>query len=529
MPDDTRHDFMYTGNKADRLDRIIRAQAGDGLSREKIKKQIQSGACLVDGAICRDPSTRLLPGRHVVITIPPEVTSLEAEAGDVRIIWQDTHLMVVDKPAGLTVHPAPSCPQGTLIQRLLAVCSELGRHEGWRPGIVHRLDKDTSGLIVIAPDEAARLGLAKAFAAREVGKTYLALVSGVMHPASGACYEPIGRHPVIKTRMAVVANGRPAHTEWETLHADPAGRFTLLSIRLHTGRTHQIRVHMTHLGHPLLGDAVYAPSAVAALADRQMLHAWKLCFDHPITGEPCAFTSPPPEDMLAVMQRLGRHTERVVITGLPGCGKSRLTRMMADEGYPVWSADDVVRASYEPGGDGWQILHHRFRGRFTATGQAVDKTALAAAIRETPGMREELEALVHPLVNADLLAFWKQAERDGATLAFAEVPLWLECGGSRPKYGKPFGRVCLVGVSCPTGTRHERLIGLRGWSEDMVRAADSWQWPEAKKIAACDHVVDNSGDVPHLLDQGKRLIARLLTAQAARSETIRHAMLQGIV
>ncbi len=523
----TLHRFLFEGRKGERLDKALSELLGDGVSREKIKKLIVAGLCMLDEKPCQDPSRKITPGQIVTLDVPEEQTHLEPEQGDVHILWQDRHLMVVDKPAGLTVHPAPSCPHGTLIQRLLAINPQLREHGGWRPGIVHRLDKDTSGLLIVAPDEATRLSLSRAFADRLVDKSYLALVSGVPD-AEGECTEPLGRHPTLKTRMAVVPGGRNARTAWRVLYADPAAAFSLLAIRLYTGRTHQIRVHMAHLGHPLLGDATYAPRPVAARAPRQMLHAWKLSFIHPDTGEAMSFNCPPPADMTACFQRETSHTLRVVITGLPGCGKSRLTRVMAEEGWPTWSADEAVRLSYEPGGEGWAALNHRYRGAFTPKGKAVDKTALAEAIRRTPGMREEIEALIHPLVNQSLIDFWDQAEAQACPLAFAEVPLWLENGGTRPKHGPDFGSVMLIGVDCPRELRHFRLRNFRHWAEAMIEAADSWQWPEQKKMAACDRVIDNSGDEPTLIVQGRKLIQDLLECRVRQSPDLNALLKTGV-
>jgi 23S rRNA pseudouridine1911/1915/1917 synthase len=505
-----------------RLDRFL----GDalrpfGISREKIKAAVAAGRVLRNGRAEKRARTLLQADDALDIALEAPRPSLAPEGGDLRILYRDAQLAVLDKPAGLTVHPCPSQPENTLAGRLVAHFPELAAQEGLRPGIVHRLDKDTSGLLLVAPDEAARLKLAGAFARREVEKTYLALVAGRMHPPRGECLAPLGRHPRHKTKMAVVAGGRAAHTLWDTLYVDPREQFSLLAVRLHTGRTHQIRVHMAHLGHPLLGDATYAPGPIAALAPRQMLHAWKLAFRHPLKDQLLSFICPPPEDMPATMADLSGRTLYVVITGLPGCGKSFLRHWMQEQGFSVWSADDVIRRCYEPGGDGWQLLHHRYQGRFTSDGRAVDKHSLAQAMLRTPGLREEIETLVHPVVYDDLCAFWDKARNTGAPLAFAEVPLWLESGGGRSLSGRFFPQPILVGVSCPAAVRHTRLVRLRHWDPDMVGAADSWQWPEEKKLAACDHIVDNSGDVEHLREGGGKLLARLLHARDLHARTQR--------
>ncbi|MEG6594176.1 RluA family pseudouridine synthase, partial [Desulfovibrio sp. 1188_IL3213] len=255
--------------------------------------------CTVDGLPEKRPAAKVHMGQAVILNLPEHQGSLQPEEGHLELLWQDAHLVVCNKPAGLTVHPCPSCPEQTLVQRLLGRFPQLSRLEGQRPGIVHRLDKDTSGLLVVALTESDRLTLSEAFAERQVHKEYLALVSG-LPPLEGQCREPLGRHPTAKIKMAVVPEnrgGRQAFTEWRRLWSTDDNSVSLLAVRIHTGRTHQIRVHMAHMGHPLLGDRLYAPKAVQDMAPRQMLHAWRLNFTHPASGEDMRFTCPPPQDM----------------------------------------------------------------------------------------------------------------------------------------------------------------------------------------------------------------------------------------
>lgn len=311
-------------DRGTRLDAFL--SRATGLSRARLKKAVRDGLCRVDGAVCAEADLRLTPGREVVVVLPDTDAALRPEAGDLAVLYRDASVVVLNKPAGLTVHPCPSCPDGTLVHRLLAHFPELGKLEGFRPGIVHRLDKDTSGLLVAALSEPARLALTSAFAARAVRKTYLAVTRGVPE-AEGRVDLPLGRHPTLKTKVAVVPEnrgGKPALTDWRTLYADPAGRFALLAVTIHTGRTHQIRVHLAHIGHPLWGDRLYAPHdpACADPAPRHMLHAWKLAFPHPVTAETMAFVCPPPPDFAACMDALARHTQRVALTGTPGDRKS---------------------------------------------------------------------------------------------------------------------------------------------------------------------------------------------------------------
>lgn len=236
------------------------------------------------------------------------------------IVYEDAELIVLDKPAGLVVHPAPGNPDGTLVNALLAHAgTSLGGIGGvLRPGIVHRLDKDTSGLMVIAKTEAAEAALAAAFRTRTIDRAYFALCWGLPAPASGEFSEPIGRDPRERKRMAVRAGGKPALTRYRVL-ASFSGAAALLECRLGSGRTHQIRVHLAHAGHPLIGDPVYLrrippasrnlpePARHAALDfPRQALHAARLGFPHPTNGRPLAFEAPPPADFAALLAALGQ-------------------------------------------------------------------------------------------------------------------------------------------------------------------------------------------------------------------------------
>jgi len=500
-------------------------------SRERLKKAVRAGHCAVDGSAVSAPDTRLTPGQTVELELPEKAESLSPEEGEIRVLFQDAHLVVLDKAAGLTVHPCPSCPEGTLVHRLLAHFPELARLEGLRPGIVHRLDKDTSGLIAVALTEPVRLALSEAFAARQVSKTYLALTRGV--PAEqGHCDQPVGRHPTVKTRMAVVPEsrgGKAALSCWKTLYADPGGRFALLAVTIHTGRTHQIRVHLSHSGYPLWGDSLYAPhrpsipGIAVDPAPRQMLHAWKLAFTHPVTAEPLSFTCPPPADMEEIILTLAAQPRAVILTGTPGCGKSSLLRLLRERGLPVWSADEEVARLYAAGADGWRLLHDRYGGRFTPTADSgaalpVDRAALAAAFMDDPGLRAEVEALIHPLVFAGLAGFFEENRRQGRD-AVAEVPLWHEKRTTKPDKLCPW----VITVTCPREQRLERLAG-RGWDEDKAAAVESWQWPEEAKIRSSDHVIDNSGTPAALARQADGLLENLKAEARRQKDALRRRL-----
>jgi 23S rRNA pseudouridine1911/1915/1917 synthase len=283
------------GDAGTRLDHFLAARVGD-LSRSRIQALMEEGHVLVD-AEPRLKSGRLRGGEKIVLTVPPAVAS-ENLPEDIAldILHEDDDLIVINKPPGLVVHPAPGHDSGTLVNALLHHCTSLSGIGGVeRPGIVHRLDKETSGCLVAAKNDAAHQSLTEQFSGREVRKTYLAIASGIFKKKKGTVNAPLGRHPVHRQKVGVLARGgREAVTDWLVLAELPCG--TLVQCTLHTGRTHQIRVHMKHLGHPLLGDEVYGKRGAFS---RQMLHAWKLGFSHPRTGIPLDFTAAIPPDFIA--------------------------------------------------------------------------------------------------------------------------------------------------------------------------------------------------------------------------------------
>ena len=489
-----------------RLDRILSA-SGPELSRAAVQKAIRQGGALVDGVTVTAPDFRPRAGQRLRLELAEAASPLAPEEGELTIVHQDRDFIVCNKAAGLTVHPCPSCPGHTLVQRLLGRFPQLARLDGERPGIVHRLDKDTSGLMVVALTEPARLALAEAFARREVRKEYLALVDGLA-PEEGECREPLGRHPSLKTKMALVPEargGKPAHTRWRRLWHAPDESASLLGVRIFTGRTHQIRVHLAHAGHPLLGDALYAPAPVRARAPRQMLHAWHLAFQHPVSGEPLAFTAPPPEDFRQTLLGVCRRMERIVITGNPGSGKSALREAFAALPLPTFSADADVAALYARGGEAAAWLRAMKGEGLLAADGSVDKAALMGALARDPGLRAELERVVHNLVRRDLECFFEGAENSGAGVAIAEVPLYFECGWETAFTPKPV----TVGVSCPRETRWRRMAAHRHWDEAKMATLESWQWPEARKLDACDLTVKNEGSLEDLAAHATTVLADL--------------------
>jgi 23S rRNA pseudouridine1911/1915/1917 synthase len=296
-----------------RLDRYLMEHLPDQ-SRASIQRLIQGGRVLLAGRPAR-PAARVRDGDPIVIEFPdPAPEHLVPEAIPLQIVHEDAAFLVVSKPAGLVVHPGAGRRTGTLVHALLSLEVGLSTAGGsGRPGIVHRLDRDTSGLLVVARNDAAHRNLAAQFEARKVVKLYDALVWGRPAPAKGRIEAPLGRHPVARTRMAVRAGGRSAITEYRSVES--LGALTLLEVGILTGRTHQIRVHMKHLGHPIVGDAEYGGARRAGLRDAELraalesfdrlaLHARRLEFLHPLSGEPLRFEAPLPGDFAELLRHL---------------------------------------------------------------------------------------------------------------------------------------------------------------------------------------------------------------------------------
>ena len=293
----------------DRLDKFLADHVPD-LSRSAAQRLIDSGKVTVNGEWLK-ASYKVRPGDLVVAQLTvEEETELVAEAIPLDIVYEDEHLVVVNKAPGMVVHPAPGHAGGTLVNALLARYPALASRGGERPGIIHRLDRDTSGLIVVALQEKVRRALQRQFKERLVDKAYLALLDGHLHPAWGRIEAPIGRDPHHRQRMAVLSGGREAVTEYHVLEqfahqvGPAAGAYSLVEAQPHTGRTHQIRVHFASIGHPVVGDAVYGRRRASLPAARQLLHARRLGFKHPATGHRLDLEAPLPGDLAAVLDLL---------------------------------------------------------------------------------------------------------------------------------------------------------------------------------------------------------------------------------
>jgi 23S rRNA pseudouridine1911/1915/1917 synthase len=284
-----------------RLDRFI-SESCPELSRTRAQKLIADGFITVNGATVK-AGQKLVAGDKVAVVIPPEPPSpLSPEAIPLDIIYEDNDLLVVDKPAGMAVHPAPGHPGHTLVNAVLARLTDLPDEDGnLRPGIVHRLDKDTSGIILVAKNRVAQADLAAQFKSRTVSKTYLVLIRGRLTPENGIIEAAIGRDPKNRQRMAVVTRGQEARTAYRVIRY--VGGYSLLEIKPETGRTHQIRVHLAAIGYPVAGDATYGVK-VPGLA-RQFLHASHLGLRLPSSGEYLEFESPLPPDLEGALETLG--------------------------------------------------------------------------------------------------------------------------------------------------------------------------------------------------------------------------------
>ncbi|MFY9814592.1 MAG: RluA family pseudouridine synthase [Dehalococcoidales bacterium] len=297
--------YVFTADKAGfRLDKFV-SENCPGLSRSQAQKLIDEGNVLVNG-IAEKASHKTEAGEKIEITVPPPApTGLLPEAIPVKIIYEDDDLLVIDKPAGLTVHPAPGHPSHTLVNAVLSHLNEIEDDgEVTRPGIVHRLDKDTSGVMLVAKNNVALANLADQFKARTVKKTYITLVKGILRPDKGVIDAPIGRDSGDRKKMAVTgeSRGRAARTNYRVIRY--VGKNTLLEIMPETGRTHQIRVHLAAIGYPVFGDITYGKKS--AFLNRQFLHAQKIGFNLPATGKWVEFESPLPEDLEQALKELDK-------------------------------------------------------------------------------------------------------------------------------------------------------------------------------------------------------------------------------
>jgi len=285
-------------DEGERLDRWLAPRLGR--SRAEVQRLIERGQVRVNGKRTK-PSYSLRPADRVEIELPPPGPAVpQPEPLPLRILYEDEELIVVDKPAGLVTHPAPGHPRGTLVNGLLHRCPLAETGDPLRPGIVHRLDRETSGVLVAVKTGEAYRSLVEQFKRGEVGKRYLALVHGLIEEDEGLIELPLGRDPLRREEIRVRAEGKPSVTEFAVLERFSAEEKTLVEVRPKTGRMHQIRVHLSSIGHPVVGDRRYGRRDGAG---RMMLHAWELALWHPRTGRRLTFTAPPPEEFTPWLER----------------------------------------------------------------------------------------------------------------------------------------------------------------------------------------------------------------------------------
>jgi 23S rRNA pseudouridine1911/1915/1917 synthase len=288
---------LQVEEQGDRIDRYLSQQLPD-LSRSRIQQLIEQEQVQVNGKVCTSKKATVQPGDRISITIPEaKPLDLQPEAIPLDILYEDDSLIIINKSAGLVVHPAAGHESGTLVNALLAHCTNLAGIGGvQRPGIVHRLDKDTTGAIAIAKTDQAHQHLQAQLKAKTARRDYLGVVYGAPSADSGTIDQPIGRHPVDRKKMTILPvekGGRTAVTHWQV--RERLGNYTLIHFQLETGRTHQIRVHSTHMGHPIVGDPVYSSGrSVGVNLPGQALHAWRLRLQHPVSGEWIEATAPVP-------------------------------------------------------------------------------------------------------------------------------------------------------------------------------------------------------------------------------------------
>ncbi len=286
-----------------RLDKFL-AQELPELSRNQAQQLIASGHVTINGNPAK-PSTKLAAGTEILVatsTVDEPQTPPATEDILLDILYEDDAVLVINKPAGLVVHPATGHTTDTLVNALLHHCPQLATLDPTRPGIVHRLDRDTSGVMVVAKTAASVEALQRQFKSRTVEKFYLALVHGTPRSSEGVIDVPLGRHPTLRQKFAPRPNGKPARTHYWL--EEQFANFSLLRVKLETGRTHQIRVHLTWLGHPIVGDTVYGHKKNRLRLSRQFLHAQSLSFQHPTTGTLCSFTAPLPAELDDLLQHL---------------------------------------------------------------------------------------------------------------------------------------------------------------------------------------------------------------------------------
>ncbi len=483
-----------------RLDKFLTEKLKNlGFSRQQIIASIKEGKCKINQKVQKKPSYPVKPEDFIELEIQSPSKELSPVSGKLDILWQDQDLIVLNKPWGLSVHPSDLKKENiTLVNYLIAKFPDLKNLDELRPGIVHRLDKDTSGLMIVALNKIAQKKLIKNFKRREVQKEYLAVIYGIPELLSSEIVKPIGRSSKDRKRMEITFKGKEAKTYYQVLHPFEEKNVSLVKINLLTGRTHQIRVHFASLGYPVLGDELYGKKeflefknkhpTTSKLVKRQLLHSWKLSFHHPRTKKKLSFLQPIPKDIFRVLLSLFKRVQRVGITGSLGSGKSLLTKYLKELGAVTWSADEVVKKLYQPNMPGWHAITHYFGNQFLKPGSnEIDKEKLFETMLKDKRFRKDLEDIIHPIVEKDLEEFFIRNHEK--RIAIAEVPLLIEVGWKKKSLFD-----IVVGVYCEDSLRYKWLMEKRGLNTEKIKAFELWQMDQKEKIKHVDIVVVNPGN-----------------------------------
>ncbi len=493
-----------------RIDKFLHEKLSNfGYSREGVKGLIERGQVFLNKSKVIKPSIKV-SDKDLIEVFICESNDIKPVEGNLKVVYEDKYLAVIDKPKGLVTHPAPSCKDITLVNYLINRFPQIKDLDSERPGIVHRLDKDTTGLMVIALQKKVQDILKNLFSKREVKKSYLAIVIGILEKKQGELKFFMDRDHRSKTKMRVYKNeGRESITRYKVIYEFKDYNLSLIEAEILTGRTHQIRVHFSHIGHPVLGDQLYSKGKlvenkiISALAKRQMLHAWKISFKHPISKKELKFISKVPKDFFRLLLYLSKKRPMVVgVTGGVGCGKSMVAKLLAKDNVPYWSADRAVESLYKRGNSGYEMIKRSFGLEFVDEERGVvNKKKLFMKMSQDKNFRQEVEHIIHPLVFEDMMEFISKNKTKN--MVILEVPLLAEAGWDKAPNRSIFD--IIVGVFCSDNIRIKRLENIRGWSKMQVLEVDKWQLPQKEKLKHCDIIIDNS----YLLENTKAKVATL--------------------
>ena len=499
-----------------RLDKFLhKLLESQGISRERIKRYIQEGHVYINAIVCTQISKKIHEKDKIDIYIPEERSLLVGEEGTIDVIDEDPSFLVLNKPASLVVHPCTSTPHGTLLQRVLFHYPEIADMGGERPAIVHRLDKDTTGIILLARTEQARYTFIQAFRDRTITKSYLAFVEGHT-PEHGIIEHAIRRDPLQKTRMHISHQGKPAYTEYKRIAVFPEGILpypvSFLHIYIATGRTHQIRVHLSSEGFPLLGDTLYG--AHISFAKRPLLHAYTLQFHHPLTGKKLFYKQRPPLDFEQTYITLSTPSTHVILTGCAGSGKSTVLQYYIDAGIPCCSADDIIEELYKEGNSIWHYFKQSYGNQFFEENGMINRAKVLNKMQISHHYKQEIERVTHSFLIEIIHSFWKRHRE--APYTIIEVPLYFES----TLFQKECPADIIITVSSPQESRIARMRS-KGWSEEKIQYILEHQYNDRYKREHADYVIDNSSDYVSLEEKSKESLSYIEQYRTHIYSTIR--------